>query len=69
MIAESLARNGHIVFATMRDPEGRNRAKATKIQALAERESLVLQVLELDVTNDASVDRGGADDGAAGRST
>ena len=28
MIAESLARNGHIVFATMRDPEGRNRAKA-----------------------------------------
>ena len=35
MIAESLARNGPIVFATMRDPEGRNRAKATEIQALA----------------------------------
>lgn len=57
MIAETLARNGHTVFATMREPEGRNRAKAAEIQALAERESLALHVLELDVTNDASVDR------------
>ena len=57
MIAETLARRGHTVFATMRDSEGRNAAKAAEIQALAERESLTLQVLELDVTDDASVDR------------
>lgn len=57
VIAETLARRGHTVFATMRDSEGRNAAKAAEIQALAERESLTLQVLELDVTDDASVDR------------
>lgn len=57
MIAETLARHGHTVFATMRDSEGRNAAKAAEIQALAERESLALYVLELDVTDDASVDR------------
>lgn len=57
MIAETLARHGHTVFATMRDSEGRNAAKAAEIQALAERESLALQVLDLDVTDDASVDR------------
>lgn len=57
VIAEILARHGHTVFATMRDLEGRNAAKAAEIQALAERESLALYVLELDVTDDASVDR------------
>lgn len=57
MIAETLARHGHTVFATMRHSEGRNAAKAAEIQALAERESLALYVLELDVTDDASVDR------------
>jgi NAD(P)-dependent dehydrogenase (short-subunit alcohol dehydrogenase family) len=57
MIAETLARQGHTVFATMRDPEGRNAANASEIRALAERESLPLHVLELDVTNDASVER------------
>lgn len=57
MIAETLARRGHTVFATMRGLEGRNAAKAAEIQLLAERESLALYVLELDVTDDASVDR------------
>jgi NAD(P)-dependent dehydrogenase (short-subunit alcohol dehydrogenase family) len=57
MIAETLARHGHTVFATMRDPQGRNAANASEIRALADRESLPLRVLELDVTNDASVDQ------------
>src|SRR5271169_4070370 len=57
LIAESLARHGHTVFATMRDPGGRNASNAAEIRALAERESLPLNVLELDVTDDASVER------------
>lgn len=57
LIAESLARHGHTVFATMRDPGGRNAKNASEIRALAKRESLPLHVLELDVTDDASVER------------
>jgi NAD(P)-dependent dehydrogenase (short-subunit alcohol dehydrogenase family) len=56
LIAETLARHGHTVFATMRDTAGRNAANAAEIRALARRESLPLQVLELDVTDDASVE-------------
>ncbi len=57
LFAETLARQGHTVFATMRDPEGRNAANASEISALAKKESLPLHVLELDVTNDASVEQ------------
>jgi NAD(P)-dependent dehydrogenase (short-subunit alcohol dehydrogenase family) len=57
LIAEALARRGHTVFATMRDPGGRNATYASEIRALAKQESLPLNVLELDVTNDASVER------------
>jgi len=57
LIAESLARHGHTVFATMRDPGGRNASNAAEIRALAERESLPLNILEMDVTTDASVER------------
>ena len=57
LIAETLARHGHTVFATMRDLEGRNAGNAAEIRTLAARESLPLHVLEVDVTNDASVER------------
>jgi NAD(P)-dependent dehydrogenase (short-subunit alcohol dehydrogenase family) len=57
LMAVTLARRGHTVFATMRDPGGRNAANASEIRALAKRESLPLNVLELDVTNDESVER------------
>ena len=57
LFAETLARNGHTVFATMRDPGGRNATNASEIRALAKGESLLLNVLELDVTNDVSVER------------
>ncbi len=55
--AETLARKGHTVFATMRDPAGRNAKNSSEIRSLAQKESLPLHVLELDVTDDASVDR------------
>jgi len=55
LIAETLARKNYQVFATMRNVNGRNAAAAREIRELGERESLSLQTLELDVTDDASV--------------
>jgi NAD(P)-dependent dehydrogenase (short-subunit alcohol dehydrogenase family) len=57
LFTETLARKGHTVFATMRDPGGRNAKNASEIRALAEKDSLPIRVLELDVTDDASVER------------
>jgi NAD(P)-dependent dehydrogenase (short-subunit alcohol dehydrogenase family) len=57
LIAETLARRKYQVFATMRDVNGRNAAAARELQELARRESLPLQSLELDVTDDVSVER------------
>lgn len=53
----ALARRGHVVFATMRDPDGKNRAAADELRRLAETERRAIHVLELDVTSDASVER------------
>jgi NAD(P)-dependent dehydrogenase (short-subunit alcohol dehydrogenase family) len=57
LFTETLARKGHTVFATMRDPGGRNAKNAAEIRMLAERDSLHIHVLEMDVTDDASVER------------
>ena len=57
LFTETLARKGHTVFATMRDPGGRNAKNASEIRVLAEKDSLPISVLELDVTDDASVER------------
>src|SRR5260370_16420818 len=50
--AETLARAGHTVFASMRDPEGKNRKHAEALR------KQTIEVVELDVGSDASVDRG-----------
>jgi NAD(P)-dependent dehydrogenase (short-subunit alcohol dehydrogenase family) len=57
LMAEVLAQHGHTVFATMRDPAGRNATNAAELRQLAKRESLPLDVLELDVTDDVSVEQ------------
>ena len=57
LFTETLARKGHTVFATMRDPDGRNVKNAAEIRTLAQKESLPIHVLELDVSDDASVGR------------
>ena len=57
LMAETLARQGHTVFATMRDPAGRNATNAAEIRELAKKESLPLHVLEMDVTDDVSVEQ------------
>lgn len=58
LIAETLARKRFTVFATMRDANGRNAASSRELQEYAQSGSLSLRVLELDVTDDASVERG-----------
>src|ERR1700722_18658759 len=57
LFTETLARKGHTVFATMRDIGGRNAKNASEIRTVAQNESLPIHVLEMDVTDDASVDR------------
>jgi len=54
--AESLARRGHGVYATMRAVEGKNAEASRELRELAERESLSLKVVELDVTSRESID-------------
>ncbi|HET6930023.1 MAG TPA: SDR family oxidoreductase [Candidatus Acidoferrum sp.] len=56
LFAETLARNGHTVFATMRDPQGKNAKNAAALLALAKTESLSIFTLDCDVTSDASVE-------------
>jgi NAD(P)-dependent dehydrogenase (short-subunit alcohol dehydrogenase family) len=56
LIAETLARKKFQVFATMRNVNSRNAPAAREIAELADRESLSLQTLELDVTDDGSVE-------------
>jgi len=57
LFAETLARKGHIVFATMRDLRKRNAKNAAEIRTLAEKDSLPIHVLEMDVTDDDSVEQ------------
>ncbi len=58
LTAETLARQGHTVFATMRDPGGRNAEHAAALAALAGAEGLDLRVEELDVAGEDAVAAG-----------
>jgi NAD(P)-dependent dehydrogenase (short-subunit alcohol dehydrogenase family) len=51
-MAETLSRAGHTVCASMRDPQGKNRPHAEALRKQS------IDVVELDVSNDASVDQG-----------
>ena len=55
--AETLARKKYQVYAAMRNAGGRNAENVRELQALAERESLALHPVELDVDDDTSVGR------------
>jgi NAD(P)-dependent dehydrogenase (short-subunit alcohol dehydrogenase family) len=57
LMAETCARKGHAVFASMRNLVGRNAAHSAALRTLAEAEGLSLHVVELDVADDASVER------------
>jgi NAD(P)-dependent dehydrogenase (short-subunit alcohol dehydrogenase family) len=51
----ALARRGYQVIASMRDVTGRNRRHAADLEVLGQQENLRLGVVELDVTDDRSV--------------
>jgi NAD(P)-dependent dehydrogenase (short-subunit alcohol dehydrogenase family) len=55
LLAEPLARAGFVVYATMRDPDGKNAKPAAELQQLSSL-GLDVRVLPLDVTSDADVD-------------
>jgi NAD(P)-dependent dehydrogenase (short-subunit alcohol dehydrogenase family) len=57
LTVETLARREHEVFAGVRESEGRNATAAGELHALAGAEGLRLRVVEMDVTDDASVGR------------
>ncbi len=57
LTVETLARQGHQVYASMRDINGRNAEASDQIWELAERENLAINLVELDVTDDVSVDK------------
>ncbi len=57
LTVETLARQGYRVFAGMRAVAGKNAPAAEELRALAQREALALQIVEIDVTDDTSVER------------
>ncbi len=58
LTAETMAKNGYHVIASMRDPAGRNAQAARELTELARRDKLKIDVVEIDVDNDASVETG-----------
>ena len=55
LIVKTLARDGHRVYASMRGVTDRNAAAADQLRAWAAQTNAALEVVELDVTSDASV--------------
>ncbi|MFJ7797009.1 SDR family oxidoreductase [Pseudomonas sp. NPDC096950] len=56
LAAESLARAGHIVYASMRDVNGRNASRADGFRQWAKDQNVELHPLELDVLSQDSAD-------------
>jgi NAD(P)-dependent dehydrogenase (short-subunit alcohol dehydrogenase family) len=57
LMVETLARQGNTVFAGMRAVAGKNAPAAEELRALAEREHLALHIIDIDITDDASVEQ------------
>ncbi|HEY0753895.1 MAG TPA: SDR family oxidoreductase [Ktedonobacteraceae bacterium] len=57
LTVETLARQGHSVFAGMRATQGKNADAAEELRGLAQKEALTLHIVEIDVTNEASVEQ------------
>ena len=54
--ALALAEAGHVVYASMRDVEGRNRSRADELRAISAQKGIALMPLELDVLSQDSAD-------------
>lgn len=58
--AQVLAARGDRVYATMRDPDGKNHEPAKELRAFAQANNADIRILDLDVTSDASADAAAA---------
>ncbi len=58
LTARALARAGHIVYASMRETEGRNAAQVSEVADYAAKNGVDLKAVELDVASAASVEAG-----------
>lgn len=56
MTAKALARAGHRVYASMRDPQGRGGAPAAEVERLAREENLAIRAIALDVLSEPSIE-------------
>lgn len=57
LVVETVARAGHVVYATMRDVNTRNASASDALQRLAEEDNLTLRTMEMDVRDTDSVQR------------
>jgi NAD(P)-dependent dehydrogenase (short-subunit alcohol dehydrogenase family) len=55
LTAETLARGGHTVYATMRDRNGRNREAGDALTRLAKDQNLAIRVLDVDVQDESAI--------------
>ena len=55
LTAETLARQGHCIYAGVREPDGRNSAAVGELRQLADDENLDLHLVDLDVTRSESI--------------
>lgn len=56
-IAKTMALRGHHVFASMRGVDGKNAEAATAMRDWASEEGVTLEVVDLDITDQATIDR------------
>jgi NAD(P)-dependent dehydrogenase (short-subunit alcohol dehydrogenase family) len=56
LASDALAQAGHIVYASMRETEGRNRPQVADVEKYARQHGVELRTIELDVASQASVD-------------
>ena len=54
--AKYLAENGHHIYATMRNVDGKNAKPASELKQYAESKDLKIEIVEMDVTSDQSVE-------------
>jgi NAD(P)-dependent dehydrogenase (short-subunit alcohol dehydrogenase family) len=55
LTAETLAREGHTVYATMRDRNGRNRDAGDALLRVGREQGLAIRVLEMDVKDESAI--------------
>ena len=58
LTARTLAREGHVVYAGIRDTMGRNAKAVAEIVAFSRDNNVDLRSVELDVVSDASIETG-----------